>query len=152
MEIAIRRRAGITGVLLLLCAVTMLFSALTSAMLVRRGLGEDWAGFAPPPLIWWNTAAIAASSLALALGRRGWAIGLGCLFAIGQMALWRALGVSLAASPAAAFFYVFTALHAAHVACGIPALARWGGPASRIYWHFLTGLWVYLLVLVLTLC
>ena len=62
--------------------------------------------------------------------------------------LWRTLGVGLSESPAAAFFYVFTGLHALHVAGGIFAMARWAGPGTRIYWHFLTGLWVYLLVLV----
>jgi len=63
---------------------------------------------------------------------------------------------------AASFFYVFTAAHAAHVLGGVAALIYVDiqalrlrlGPAKRtwidvtaVFWHFLDGLWLYLMVL-----
>ena len=93
-------------------------------------------------------------------------LGLGVLFVLGQVLAWRNLaeqGLFLATSPSSAFFYVFTALHGTHVLGGLAALgyvlhratrARGVGSApvgtadaASAYWHFLTGLWLYLLVL-----
>ena len=48
----------------------MVFAALSSAMVVRRGLSEDWASMAKPVILWLNTAVLLASSLALELARR----------------------------------------------------------------------------------
>ena len=36
------RQASITGIIVLMCASTMTFAALVSAMVVRRGLNNDW--------------------------------------------------------------------------------------------------------------
>jgi cytochrome c oxidase subunit 3 len=101
---------------------------------------------------------------------RGWwagATGLGVMFLAGQWVAWRewaAAGVYLATNPSSSFFYLFTAAHGLHVAGGLAALGYvltrdWarlrasGGVAAEvagIYWHFMDGLWVFLL-LVLTL-
>jgi cytochrome c oxidase subunit III len=101
---------------------------------------------------------------------RGWwaaATGLGVLFLAGQWVAWRELaaaGVYLATNPSSSFFYLLTAAHGLHVAGGLAALLYvlsrdWarlrasGGVAAEvagIYWHFMDGLWVFLL-LVLTL-
>jgi cytochrome c oxidase subunit 3 len=101
---------------------------------------------------------------------RGWwatATGLGVLFLAGQWAAWRewaAAGVYLATNPSSSFFYLLTAAHGLHLAGGLAALLYvlsrgWirlrasGGVAAEvagIYWHFMDGLWVFLL-LVLTL-
>ena len=151
MELALRQRANTTGVLLLLCAVTMLFTSLTSALLVRRGLAADWIALNPPQLLWWNSLSLAASSVALELKHRRTALILGILFLTGQVVLWTDLwraGIFASSNPGAAFFYVFTGAHALHAGGGIAALAGAAGPAGRIYWHFLTGLWIYVLLLI----
>jgi cytochrome c oxidase subunit 3 len=93
------------------------------------------------------------------------ATGLGILFLIGQAYAWRELkaaGIYVASNPASSFFYVLTASHAFHLLGGVVALVYVDvqalrlrlGPAKRtaidvsaIYWHFLDGLWVYLMVL-----
>ncbi|MGA2267547.1 MAG: heme-copper oxidase subunit III [Bryobacteraceae bacterium] len=97
---------------------------------------------------WWSTGAV-----------------LGVLFLIGQALAWRQLkdlGIYVATSPSSSFFYVLTASHAFHLVGGVAALMyvvvqslRLNlGPATRtvidisaIFWHFLDGLWVYLMVL-----
>jgi cytochrome c oxidase subunit 3 len=98
--------------------------------------------------------------------RNLWALttGLGLLFVAGQIVAWRQLhaaGVYLSTNPSASFFYVFTAAHAVHVLGGIFALLfvafrSWkksrttqtiGAEVAGIYWHFLDGLWVFLLLL-----
>jgi cytochrome c oxidase subunit 3 len=174
-----QRRASITGVVVLLAAVVMLFAAFTSAMIVRRGLGDDWKSTPVPPVLWVNTAIILASSLALELARRAlrrgdrkgfnlwWTSGLalGSLFLIGQYVAWtqlQAQGVFLSSNPSSAFFYLLTATHGIHLFGGVIALGYIDyqalrlrlGPGKRtavdvagIYWHFMGGLWVYLLLL-----
>src|ERR1700686_4032518 len=98
--------------------------------------------------------------------RRWWALttALGALFLVGQFAAWRQLaaqGVFLATNPSSSFFYLLTALHGIHLAGGIVGLLYvrfrpWqrsrirqvtaAGMAS-IYWHFMDGLWLFLLAL-----
>src|SRR5438270_9518344 len=64
------RRASFTGLYVLLAASTMVFAALTSALVVRRGLSDDWASMAKPAILWLNTAVLLASSFALERARR----------------------------------------------------------------------------------
>jgi cytochrome c oxidase subunit 3 len=74
----------------------------------------------------------------------------------------KAAGVYVATNPASSFFYVLTATHAFHLLGGVSALVyvdvqAWRlrlGPAKRtaidvtaIFWHFLDGLWLYLMIL-----
>ena len=91
--------------------------------------------------------------------------GLGFLFLIGQAVAWyqlRQAGVFVATNPSSSFFYVLTAAHAFHLLGGVAALLYVDvqalrlrlGPAKRtaidvtaVFWHFLDGLWVYLMVL-----
>jgi cytochrome c oxidase subunit 3 len=155
----------------------MLFVGFTSAYMVRRA-AADWRPLAVPALLWWNTAAIVASSATLEVARRrlrGWAPAggvpwvyatglLGALFAVGQVLAWRALaarGYYLETNPHNSFFYVLSGTHLVHLAGG---LAWFGAILARVrrlarvpggdglglfatYWHFLAGLWIYLLVL-----
>jgi len=90
--------------------------------------------------------------------------GLGVLFLSGQIIAWRQLaaaGMMLATNPSSSFFYLLTAAHGAHLAGGILALfyvifRQWkrsrisqatAAELTAIYWHFMDGLWVFLLVL-----
>jgi cytochrome c oxidase subunit 3 len=173
------RRASFTGLFVLLAASTMVFAALTSAFVVRRGLSDDWATMPKPHILWVNTVVLLASSFALDLSRRAlksgnrsrfnlwWSAGtgLGILFLIGQAIAWsqlKAAGVFIASNPSSSFFYVLTASHAFHLLGGVAALLYVDvqalrlrlGPAKRtaidvtaIFWHFLDGIWVYLMLL-----
>jgi cytochrome c oxidase subunit III len=91
-------------------------------------------------------------------------LALGSLFVFGQYEAWvqlRAEGIYLATNPSSSFFYLFTVLHALHVVGGLIGLAyvisklhrrvlakRTLDMASH-YWHFMTILWLYLLILLL---
>jgi cytochrome c oxidase subunit III len=93
------------------------------------------------------------------------ATALGILFLIGQGLAWRQLkeaGVYIATNPCSSFFYVLTAVHALHLLGGVASLVYVDiqalrlrlGPAKRtaiditaIFWHFLDGVWLYLMVL-----
>jgi cytochrome c oxidase subunit 3 len=90
--------------------------------------------------------------------------GLGLLFLAGQIIAWcqlAAAGMLLATNPSSSFFYVLTAAHGAHLGGGIFALfyvmlRQWkrsrisqatAAELTSIYWHFMDGLWIFLLVL-----
>jgi cytochrome c oxidase subunit III len=173
------RRASFTGLIVLLVATTMVFAALTSAFVMRRGIAEDWTSLPKPPVLFVNTAVLLLSSVVLDISRRAlkagnrsrfnlwWtlATGLGILFLVGQAYAWRELngqGFYIATNPASSFFYLLTAAHAVHLFGGVAALVYVDvqalrlrlGPAKRtaidvtaIFWHFLDGLWIYLMVL-----
>lgn len=173
------RRAYRTGMVLALLGITMLFVAFTSAYFVRAGLGDDWVPIGLPPLLWWNSALLLASSVTIELTRRALNRGqrarcntwlglttlLGAGFLAGQLIAWQQLadaGIFLATNPSSSFFYVLTGAHAIHLFGGLVALLyilweAWRyrlGPAKRtlvevtaIYWHFMDGLWIYILLL-----
>lgn len=95
--------------------------------------------------------------------RRGLTIGglLGVAFLAGQLLAWQQLvqqGVYLSSHPHSSFFYLLTGTHGLHLLGGLVAFAAilpraWRGayapPAPvaisliSIYWHFVTGLWLY---------
>jgi cytochrome c oxidase subunit 3 len=152
------------GMLFALAGIAMLFISLTSAYVVRQGLGTDWQRLRMPELLWVNTAVLLASSVTLEIARgnlsRRWLVltlALGCVFLGGQLAAWRQLaaeGFFLGTNPHSSFFYTLTGLHGLHVAGGLVALGwaalrmrrRWV-EVTALYWHFMDGLWLYLLVL-----
>ena len=90
---------------------------------------------------------------------------LGTLFLVGQILAWRELashGIFVATNPSSSFFYLLTGAHGVHLAGGLIALyyitlEAWRyrlGPAKRtlvevtaLYWHFMDGLWIYILLL-----
>jgi cytochrome c oxidase subunit 3 len=128
-----------TGMWMALVAIVMLFAAFTSAMVVRKGLSNDWVTTALPRVSYLNAAVLLISSLTLELSRRSLAAGflerfvrwwyvtlvLGLVFVGGQLLAWRELaarGVYLASNPASSFFYLLTAAHGVHLLGGIAAL------------------------------
>jgi cytochrome c oxidase subunit 3 len=121
-----------------------------------------------------SSAALELARRALKSGRRTdfnrfWTGGtaLGLLFLVGQFAAWRQLqaaGIFVATNPSSSFFYLLTATHGVHLVGGVIALLYVDlqavrlrlGPGKRtavdvcaLFWHFLDGLWVYLLILFL---
>ena len=165
-----------TGVWIGIGTIAMSFAALTSAMVVRQGAAPDWRHFQLPALLYVNTLVLLASSGTLEWSRRHISSGLagvyvtlalGLLFVTGQVVAWGQLaaqGLFLATAPSSAFFYVFTALHGLHVVGGLGGLVYVlhrlrgsTGPlplaalgAATLYWHFMGGLWLYLLVILVT--
>jgi cytochrome c oxidase subunit 3 len=106
------------------------------------------------------------SQLNLSGFRKLWTLttGLGVLFLIGQLVAWRQLvaqGVFMASNPASSFFYIFTAAHGLHLLGGVGALLYvlmrkfdnssvalpTAAEITSYYWHFMDGLWVFLLAL-----
>jgi cytochrome c oxidase subunit III len=92
-------------------------------------------------------------------------LSLGLLFVAGQYLAWlqlKAQGLYLATNPSSSFFYVLTAAHGMHVMGGLAGLVRVirklnNGTLRRStldatsrYWHFMDGLWLYLLLLLWT--
>jgi cytochrome c oxidase subunit 3 len=91
--------------------------------------------------------------------------GLGLAFLAGQLLVWNRLsseGFHLAGGTSSSFVYILTAMHGIHLAGGILALLYANVAAAlhrpvetrRIviditswYWHCMTGLWLYILVL-----
>lgn len=175
-------RAYRTGMWMALAAITMLFAAFTSALVVRKGISNDWVRTELPHILWLNTAVLLGSSLTFELARRAFdtadrssvergarwlylTLALGIGFIAGQLVAWRELaarGVYLATNPSSSFFYLLTAAHGVHLLGGIAALGYAAlvarqiavQPRKRIvvdltalYWHFMDGLWVYLLIL-----
>jgi cytochrome c oxidase subunit III len=125
--------------------IVLLSSSLTIDLARRRLAANDLSGF---KTMWRATTA------------------LGVAFLVGQVVAWRELvqmGFYVGSNPSSSFFYVFTAAHAAHVIGGVLALfyvlfrdfsktnGRLSLPvASEVtsyYWHFMDGLWLFLLAL-----
>ena len=129
---------ALVGVGAFLGAVTMLFIAFTSAYVSRRA-EAGWTAIAVPPVLWFNTIALLASSAALERSRarimRGDSEGLrrglwvtaalGAVFVSGQFTAWRQLsaaGLYLTSDPHSAFFYLLTGVHGLHLLGGLAAL------------------------------
>jgi len=136
-----------TGIWVGLAAITMTFAAFTSALVVRQGSGTDWQHITLPPILYFNTVVIIASSVVLEIARRRIAafmggkkdqganpalwlyitLALGLLFVAGQTFAWvrlRAQGFGLAANISYSFFYVLTVMHALHLLGGLAGMAR----------------------------
>lgn len=171
-----------TAIWVVLFAVTMMFAAFSSALIVRKGSSQDWQSFTLPPILYLNTLILLASSVTLEVARRRvsafmrgiksqaenptrWlyiTLALGLIFVGGQYVAWtqlRAQGLYLATNPSSSFFYVLTVTHVVHVLGGLggllyvirklskSSLRRNALVATARYWHFMGGLWVYLILL-----
>jgi len=134
-----------TGIWVVLFAISMMFAAFTSALVVRKGSSLDWQSFTLPSILYFNTLLLLASSVTLEVSRRRIAtfmgglksqvespvrwlyitLFLGLLFVAGQYVAWSQLsaqGLYLATNPSSSFFYVLTATHALHVLGGLGGL------------------------------
>jgi len=134
-----------TAIWVVLYAIMMMFAALSSALIVRKGSSLDWQSFTLPSILYLNTLLLLASSVTLELSRRRVAVFmgglksqvesparwlyvtllLGLLFVAGQYVAWvqlRSEGLYLATNPSSSFFYLLTAVHALHVLGGLGGL------------------------------
>ena len=145
-----------TAIILLLIAVGMIFASLTSAMIVRRGLGGDWHALPMPAIALWNVLILVGSSIALELAQhrnsrflRLGACTLGVLFIGVQALVWRDLllaGYGVSTNPSSSFFYLLSGLHGTHLIGGIMALTVTRAVAATWYWHGMGVLWIYLML------
>ncbi|HEX8493197.1 MAG TPA: cytochrome c oxidase subunit 3 [Pyrinomonadaceae bacterium] len=124
------------GMWIALASILMLFTALTSAYIVRAGTGNDWRPIAMPRMLWVSTAVILLSSVTISIARRAlkrkdhaaykrWlllTVVLGLSFLATQLLAWRQLvaqQVYVATNPHSSFFYLLTAVHGVHLLGGI---------------------------------
>ena len=127
------------GMWVALASILMMFTALSSAYIVRSGSASDWQPLRMPRVLLLSTALILVSSGTLEAARRTWkavnniqrrwllvTVALGIGFLGSQLLAWRQLvrqGVYVASNPHSSFFYLLTAAHAVHLLGGLLALA-----------------------------
>ena len=129
----------------------MLFAALTSAYIVKKGDG-NWLDYELPQALWYSTALILVSSAAMHWAYRAAsrdktehvkigilsALVLGVGFLGMQYYSWAGLvaqNVYFVGNPAGSFLYVFTGLHGLHLVSGIIFLAVVSVNAFRMKIH-----------------
>lgn len=157
-------------------AVGAFFASLVVAYYWRRATPGFWEPVPLPATLWLSTGIILLSSGVFEAARRQYRRGshelaarlllmtavLGVAFLISQISSWRLLverGAYLTQNPYSSFFYIFTGLHAAHLAGGLIALGvvvfgrstrREVVDATAYYWHFLGVLWIILFAVLST--
>lgn len=127
------------GMWVAMASILMMFTALTSAYIVRSGSSTDWQPLAMPRVMWLSTALMLVSSLTLETARRKlkeeflsahrrWLLlsaALGIAFLLSQLFAWRQLvgqGIYISSNPHSSFFYLLTATHGVHLVGGLLAL------------------------------
>jgi cytochrome c oxidase subunit III len=128
------------GTWVLLAAVVMLFTSLTSAYIVRAASANDWQAVPMPRVLWLSTGLILLSSVTLEVARRQigreslgtyvrWLLtsaALGSAFLVTQFIAWRQLikqGLYVSTHPHSSFFYLLTAAHGIHLFGGLIVIA-----------------------------
>ncbi len=168
------------GLGVFLAVATSLFALLISAYHMRM-MGADWATLALPKVLWLNTVVLILSGVAMQWTRNAAQSGqidrvrTGLIvagvftfaFLAGQVWAWQQLNASgyfLTTDPAAAFFYLLTALHGLHLLGGMWVWGRTTAKVSRgvevdkvrlsvelctVYWHYLLLVWLVLFAVLL---
>ncbi len=128
------------GMWVALASVTMMFTSLSSAYIVRAYSANDWVALPMPPVLIVSTILILASSVTLEVARRKlkasltkaytqWVVItvlLGIGFLASQLFAWRQLktwGLYLSSNPHSSFFYLLTGAHAVHLTGGLLGLS-----------------------------
>ena len=128
------------GTWVALASILMLFTALSSAYIVRAASSSDWQPLRMPRILLLSSVLLLISSGTLETARRklkqaaanaykSWlllTVALGVGFLVSQLIAWRQLanqGVYVVSNPHSSFFYLFTALHGVHLFGGLAALA-----------------------------
>jgi cytochrome c oxidase subunit 3 len=128
------------GTWVAMASILMLFTALSSAYIVRAASSSDWQPLAMPRILLLSSVLLLISSATLETARhklkqaaanayKSWlllTVVLGAGFLASQLIAWRQLakqGVYIASNPHSSFFYLFTAVHGVHLLGGLAALA-----------------------------
>src|SRR6266566_3383414 len=143
------------GMWVALASILMMFTALSSAYVVRSASANDWVPLTMPRVLLLSTALILISSITMAAARRKLRAGLesaykqfllatallGFGFLFSQLFAWKQLtrqGVFLTSNPHSSFFYLLTATHGLHLLGGLLALlfllarTRWQKKATAV--------------------
>ena len=127
------------GMWVALAAILMMFTSLSSAYIVRAASSNDWRPIAIPAALFFSTALIISSSLALEAARqklkrdltdhyRGYLLVsalMGIGFLLSQLWSWGQLaaqGIYIATNPHSSFFYLLTGTHGVHLLGGLLGL------------------------------
>ncbi|MDQ6653526.1 MAG: cytochrome c oxidase subunit 3 [Acidobacteriota bacterium] len=127
------------GMWVAMAAILMMFTALSSAYIVRAASSNDWQALRMPRILLLSTALIVISSGTLEAARRKlkealhtahkrWllvTVALGFAFLMSQLLAWRQLvrqGIYVSSNPHSSFFYLLTATHGVHLMGGLVAL------------------------------
>ena len=127
------------GMWVALASILMMFTALSSAYIVRAASSTDWVPLKMPRILFLSTALILVSSGTLEAARRKlkelasnayqpwllFTVVLGLGFVVSQLLAWRQLvrqGVYVSSNPHSSFFYLLTAAHGVHLMGGLLAL------------------------------
>lgn len=151
---ALTSSAPKVGLWAFLAMVASLFLIFTSAYVMRMGHGhgglQEWHAVAEPWVLWLNTAALIAASIAMQVAHyrvgkgdlhatRNYFSAAGALtvaFLLGQALAWEQLksaGHYDHTNPAYSFFILLTAVHGLHLIGGLWVL---GGAAARLWQGF----------------
>lgn len=172
---------------LLLAGITVLFLSLTIGFVYNR-VQNDLPPIRLPWVFLFNSLILLAGSAAMMAAKRAYlkddtlryqqmlklTLGLSVLFLVAQAVGWWQLfqqNIFLKTDNSAAYLYVLSGLHFAHVIAGLPflggflqaarkhmeepvsVLVYFSDPEKKlklrlliIYWHFLDGLWIYLVL------
>lgn len=142
-----RKEASRTALYLLFASIVMFFGALTTVLIIRSSTSDDFHGVPIPRVLWFSTAAILASSYFLMKNDRMKGILCGVLFLLGQCVAWvQFVGLR---GPGSWFFWTFSVAHAGHMLGGFAAFKWARFDLARLYWHFVTGLWLYVVLVFL---
>jgi cytochrome c oxidase subunit 3 len=177
VELAERWHLREIGLWMFLGTLVMLFAAFTSAIVVRRGgsdwrgidlpalLWLNTAAIAASSVSFEHAKKRGITAPRTAVAGLGLTCVLGLAFLAGQLTAWREMidaGLFLATSPHASFFYILSGLHGVHLAAALILLVYLfaktvsGGDAAEwpflaglvsMFWHFLAGTWLYLMIL-----
>ena len=127
------------GVWVALASIVMMFTALSSAYIVRAASSSDWTPLTMPRVLWLSTTLILVSSGTIEVAKRKLRLSIrdhrqwlaitvvfGLGFVAAQLVAWRQLvrqGIYVASNPHSSFFYLLTAAHGVHLLGGLIALA-----------------------------
>ncbi len=173
--------------ILVLVGVGALFLAFSAAFIYTR-VQSDLPPIDLPPLFLFNTVVLLGSSATIVMAKKAYlrddttgyqrallyTIGLSLVFMALQFLAWRDLfsqDIFPHTDNSAAYLYVISGLHFAHVIAGLPfllvfyfvarkrmkepvsVLVYFSDPEKRLklrmlsmYWHFLDALWIYLII------
>ena len=169
---------------ILVAVAFMTFGGLSAAYIMLASNPQlEWKPFDLPFQLWISTAILIVSSVTYEFGKgnifagrqlqaRNWFVittALGAVFIASQIMAWLELvsrGVYMSGNPYGGFFYILTAVHAAHVIGGMSALGyvvlkiwqptsneielkkrKSAAAVSSVFWHFLDVLWIILFLL-----
>jgi cytochrome c oxidase subunit III len=144
------------GIWVALAAIVMMFTALTSAYIVRAASSNDWQALPMPRILLASTGLILISSVTLEAARKKLKAGfrkdyvrwllltavLGFGFLVSQLLAWRQLvrqGMYVATNPHSSFFYLLTAAHGVHLLGGLLGLVYLVIRSGRLQTEEATG-------------